>query len=1585
MDDLYLDKPETQDPDGVTMTTPETRPAISLGDAQDRAFRAHFGLGEQSPGLPVLTNAIATGTEDSQRQNAAATSNYQLALTKMGLINEAVRNGANPQEAQIMAEGATGVQGYNPETVFEENYGRTFVNVFMSRNQDLLNKAYAADKNQFLDDMDVTGNTLAKQEGARNLIQELEAEHAQQSWAGTAADFGKMLVPLYTWAKTQNAVDTQGAVTGLLPGSNKEQQYQYLWNLPARESIPLLRSVATAMAKDNQLLAMDFVQGFLGYSTSQKFLDNLFGVVDMTAVGQTAGEVIRGGKALGSLVRGANVGVSSIEMREAAQQAIRANAKGGIIDTIDSTGSTARASEVLAAKTLAKPEDALQQTTKAANDVSELLPRSARMDVVLPPGTAREGADRLVKTLTNQAATMERIVSGEFVAAPVRLPKVAEDAASQAAIAQIKRNAIGDYDILGPIIDTKINPVDPVTNTKSVTVTFGYNSEGFESLEKAKFYAREMYHLADNGWSPRQVGTSWFIDVTRPVAETVDMARGVIATAENKMPDASLLGNLFRTTKIGTPANSLAPLQTDIRNLVTTASQASIRMVEDIARDINRLPKQYKADFEAMILKNRDEWKFSESVPELEKSYMDVVGRLPSDQEISAYFAYTRISDIDWALRNITILKGKMLRGIENWGFTARGETGSIPVRFEGRVVEALPTASGNYSMAIYNPRTGVAEVHSRKTLGEGFLERVHKLQKEEGYRLVQIENAASRPLADVPGIGREPVQFVLTKNWENSPLDMKQLPYNPGGHYDYKHGHWVKQPVIFKGQGGVNNYLGDTTVFNFSTRAQSEKFAKRMEEARILMNTADDARLSAYLAKNLPYTLDTFKGMFGEGKFLDASQPFYATRNSESVGRSHKIFQNNEYFKDLTVDDFDMLQGVNMDYTGKRNERFTTIFEKGSDTRPVFEFRQAPLQDPRPTLARAVGAASRERYFSDYRQSAIETWIGQFGKAMFPDVTQEDLFRNPLKYFYNYKPVKSLDQETRMMAENMRDRTIQLLGVRSETQKHVDYVKEKLSSAVYGWAGQGAADYTVNKLASTRDITSLLRGMTFHSTLGLFNPTQVLVQANGFVTMAAIGGRDAFRALPAAMMSRYLDINSNPEIQRGLAQRFVKFGWKADDILESDRVMRSTGFNISGTEHALRNTMDVPSVFNTATEKFLNLGAQFFNQTEATLRAAAWHTAWGEWRRANPLGSPNQREVQSLLTRANILNNNMTRASNSALQEGVFSIPLQFYGYQMRLMESLNPLAKTQLSAAEKARGIAALSGMYGIPAGAIASWTGIPAYDSLKKAFLDRGWTGGKSDDNPALEAMMEGLPATFIHMLTGAKVNIAQRYGPSGFNQIFDIIKGDKTFAEIVGGAAGGFAQKTLASILNFGKYGLDVLNGDTLSYRPYLTDITDILRNISSVNTAFGLISALNLHKFISKNEVNLGDATTAQAWVKALTGLTPRDITDSQLMAVSNKDRAEFEEELRKDYIRTFRRAELERAAGNEDAAKEYYRRAEAAFVAGNIDPKTKIEWTEDAIKNQSFEENIRNDFWRRGGTDRSTQRFDNFNKSIDDR
>lgn len=1107
---------------------------------------------------------------------------------------------------------------------------------------------------------------------------------------------------------------------------------------------------------------------------------------------------------------------------------------------------------------------------------------------------------------------------------------------------------------LDNVIDVRANRIEGGTpqaqaNVETVTVQLGApNATPFPTQDLAKHYAEDLYQLSDGSYSIAQKGDSFVLEVTRPLDETTKGVRA-LATA-NIDPDEGI-GSFMNFVRgfVGSADEQLPRFQNEQRKAVQSGFNQTLQMFKEVVAPIAQLPPREKKDLERVLKFNRDAFDaktgdrgfFYRSVSELEDGYHRVTGRLPSEKEVEAYYTYVQLSDIDWGIRNFSLYRDKARLGLKQFDIEfmkVEGEDVSFPrtPKFDGKEVKNLPWNGEQATVLHFENGGKSASVFGTKDAGIN-PEYYDRLIREEGYRIIQVDNPVERPFADALK-NREVIQYVLTKEAKEHELPLKQLDYNPGGHVEYQHDWYVKQPRISVGRGGAKFYEGDTAMFNFSSEAQSKKFSQAMDVARQALKDKDDIALKAAV-KKIPYTIDQFKSLFKGDEALDINQKFHTAKRGRSLIEDQKyIREENPGIRDYTDSSHNLSGDADRKFVGARNGPLMTVHESGSNSNPMFRVAPAKLIDPLQTMGRSLSNAANNRLFGDYKIGAVEDWIRRYGDTLKTPTRELENF--PINALHNPEWNEGASNYAKVAeAKNARRAIVNFIGEQSTLGRQVEFMKQKLYNAVFNTFGEDPTTKVVNALSSKSgeaiDPAGYFRAMGFHSFLGLFNPVQYPLQAMGATHAIALSPRHGLVSAISYIPTRWLGLHPSQELVQAAGERMAKFGWRPADFVESINTMRATGWDVVGKEHIWKDNISDPKIFGNPGGTMLDKSGFFFNEGERTNRIIAWHTAYREWKEVNPLKAVDADATRKILNRADLLGVNMTRASAASWQKGLLSIPTQFLSYNARLMDQF--LGK-RLTVAEKARGFGMYASLYGVPAATgLSGWYG---YEDMRTRALDNGWD---TQSNVFVSALHNGILQTMSGLVTGEQYNVADRYGPGGMKVIRDTLKGDRTFWQIVGGASGSVVGDMATNGWKTAKDMYDVFK-ENGPHEPLVQDVLEMTKSISSVNNASKVIMAMNTQKYYTKNGKAIQDITTQQALVSALTGLQPVHLADSSLRRVSNNDYEEMVNAGYKEFETNMRRGMQAGLNGDTKERDFYFKKASAAVIAVDLNPSRRGLW-----------------------------------------
>lgn len=303
----------------------------------------------------------------------------------------------------------------------------------------------------------------------------------------------------------------------------------------------------------------------------------------------------------------------------------------------------------------------------------------------------------------------------------------------------------------------------------------------------------------------------------------------------------------------------------------------------------------------------------------------------------------------------------------------------------------------------------------------------------------------------------------------------------------------------------------------------------------------------------------------------------------------------------------------------------------------------------------------------------------------------------------------------------------------------------EQTVKGVYEWSIDKAGRNRISDFILTqrhKDPLTRLRSATFHTLLGMFNPIQLWVQAQGAAVAMSMNITNPaklgqiFQRQGGLAMIQHVDFNDSSKINTALAKTF---GFSSVDELKAYKSM----WDRSGLYDSTLSSADVEAAARgyptsgDALKKFLDSGLMFFRAGELFNRRFAFLTAVDE------LGGVAKVQAsdtlfKEALSRTNDLILNLGKANRASWQKGFLSVPTQFMQIQTKTIESILGLngALTGPERMKLLMGQFALYGAAGMFGGQwalrqIASASGMDQIDvnEMDEGVL-RAFTGGLTD---------------------------------------------------------------------------------------------------------------------------------------------------------------------------------------------------------------------------------------------------------------
>ena len=1589
MGDLFSLNTGTPQQDLMELNPSGDRHVISDTTASNRAFKANFGTANLSPGYDVLKAGILNGGEDLLRQNLAqlkASQDYQDNIDRTRDL-ASLKGGPITNDEIASFQNLIQPTQYDPSFFFEKSYADQMVGRLAyldNGGSNTFRDAYKEAPDQTLGVMQVHSDHITNREYARTQLENYKETLTSSGFNNAPPEIdspfqdypGASPSTLY---KTGALIPMKGTLEWNviakkyfdniplgLKGSVHDEVVKQMFALPPEQFKDKFDTIFNDLKNYDPLVAQEFAEGLVSRSITDKSFDNLMSGID---IGSVAGP---------ALIKGANIlkGVSKASAQVPVKTA----------NVMAESGKVVEAGVTQAANLI---RDVEKEGSNLAQ-LEDILPSLAKPEGIMENiGTQKKTAmERIVEVAKNDRSMLRDVL--ERMGNVERLTPEALDAGVKLAYERLTslypKISDGFY-------DTIINPLkDPFANTYQVEFKIGYPGgmpfTGPNNGEDAAKAAAEWMQFKPGEFSIKQDGGGSYIAITKPVRETDKAVRaGLIETAANQQPSNWLSRSMFGM--LNRADYNFSQFNKDARLLSTYAPSEMRKVIYDMGEPIRNLSRGERKQMSSLWEYNSQETdpitglrgNFYNTPYEIEDAFRRLNLGTPSERQISAYFAYTRMYDVDLYLRNLAITSAKSRLGVERVRFNIKGrdeDTGRFMRQrtdyVDGRIEQTWPDTPDDSTVLFITRQDskGTGKLFNLNDIREdkaGDMGRRIQTGLNEGkYKIVQLHSPKGAPLSDTLGENQY-VQFVVTDAAETAPLTYNHLPRRPGGHIVNEFPVYFKQPNWSKSS--INdkyrlNYLGDKTIVGMDNAGMAAKFLPRFQEANRLMREGNEEALKAYVNSNLPVPYEQFRGWyeprFEGGKeippFLDPKEDIYIVHNGKTTLDADNSLRARDGFYNAAESPYDLSKNVSVNFSGERSDVLYAIKENSSLVKdfgdgikralgqdisePAWDWQPSKVVDPIPVLGRALGEAINSRWLNDYQNMAVESWVAQHGNML--NVDPDRLRTNPFFYFHRADSLwqKGLTGEAAdqlNLARTSRQQIRQFLGYRGEWGRSFDATMQRLADGIYNKLGPRAAELSMDLLPYVKNSDQYLRTIAFKSTLGFWNLPQFFVQMNTFAHTAAVAGTsNAFPAVPAAYFSSVLRYTRDADVIAGMDAKLVnmtkmlpsKYRWKPGEFTESHNVLGTTGFqNVGGEVQQLDRMVD-PTIYQSTLGKVIDSGDIFFKEGERSARLAAWHSAYREWKKANPGKEIDTAARSEILQRADDLNVNMSRASNSALNSGLLSTTTQFYSYAHSMASQIwgNKLTK-----AEKFRTLAVQSALYGVPLG--LSTTGLPVYEAIRSAAINRGY-GETINTDPLVSAMMNGFIQAGINWATGTNPNIGGKFGNSGMSPLRDALGGDKQWWEILLGVSGSTAGNIIASMDPTFKWAMNMFKEDNEQFPWNWRDVVEPFKNISTFNIAYRGYQAMNTGMWLSKKDIPITKEDPWAAAAMSVFGVQPQAVADVYLMNKSVKDQKAAWTEEKQHILKELRQAAQSYYNNDPDTGNDYMRKAQARFIRGGF-------------------------------------------------
>lgn len=1501
-----LSQGQTDQSFDLNMGRPEVQ--RTEGGVNEKVNQAKFADPEMD--TTVLQAQYQNGEDQSVDSLVGMKRQADAMKAQQAVVDELVKSGG---DLSGYLDGVQKVnEDYSKNAVVKE-YARRFANQVGTEAYQL-KEADTVDPEITYRALDVIDEWTAKASIVRDVVDQTVAKYNDKSLLGKVGSVVGTMIPFADWYARNDAV---AEVQGILPGNNLKEQLQYLWSLPVDEIGPTLQKAIDEASTFSDLGGMLFAQAFQRYSSSDQFMDNAFGVMDVASVVPVT-KLVKAGKAAGVLTR------------DTMKSVIRNGAKPAEI--LNDLGHTAEAAAETAVRT-----KVLETGIKTANEVADHLP------TLLNPDKEILGA-RNVSNATRRYLYEGATKRASVVEAALRHGINDVNMLTDSERAVLYRSVIEEIQKTHPhiknsIVDAKtvVTPADKsAINVDSVTFRFGKtNGEGFKTEQSAKTWASRNLGITDT--EVVQEGDRFWLETTKPIPASDNLWDLKLDTT-HQSPDLGFLGQALYSDSY-----KLSPEQIADRRGVSDNVEFLSHLTKELGKPLTSLRKGDMQDFMDTFQSISDSLlkdKGKKSWPDVDgfiDAFQNTHNRMPSEKQIDAYTAARQINDLDYVARDLSLLKKKMRLGIQRFEIP-----GAKP--FEGIPRKEIPWGSGDYFSVRAVDKDGLTlkrATNATKTDSEARKFMDQKL--DEGWTLIQ---SAEGSLLHGPKGKEARSTFVLVQAPKRRNVLLgESVNYNPGGHLINKYPYYAKVPKVRTATNGSLQYMGDTTFFNFRTEKEGREITKRLNEANDLRKAGRQAEFEKYVTDYFPeLTPEDFKNV---------DHGFYFTKSGLSTSKSGFQPDNMVNLEDNVFNVTGQLSGR---FLGERDSTNVKALVQEGDG--VIRAKAARVLNPMEALSTGVRDALDRRLMGDYIDKSANTFIREFGDLL-SENNKNAFRRNPVPYLNNPEFLPGMPPEAVKKAKEVAASINYFIGTPTEGTKAVMRRKQKIVEWAMGKFGEDSKTFKVideHLLHTVADPASFFRGVAFHTKMGLFNVKQLALQSQIWTNIASIGGlRDtALRSTPAYFYTKALGMTAKPQMLDDAAKRMAKFGWKESDFKEAYRALNESGWNIVGSTNAWRDLYDGVDVIQGKWGKVLDYGTAPFRAGEEYGRTVAWYTAYQNWRKANPSAVLDRNAIRTIRVRASDFTANMTRDMNAAWQRGFMAVPTQFWGFQARIFEQMISPA-SRLTLKERVRLFSGISAMYGVPVGIGASVAVWPVNEEIQKYLMQEGYDK-TIESNPVLEAIRDGIQSVGLEMLTGMDFDTGP-YGPAGLPAIKQMLNGDSSWYEVFGGASAGIVADMMGPLAK-GAWDMVFGEGQDSAFQVDAQTMAGFLdkTQVSTLKNSVKLWKALNTGKWITGNESVVGDVSMTEAVIASLSGLDLESHSDTYLRFEMSKEVKDEITKARKDMRAEYQRARRAMEAGEMESYAYHTKRAKAIGIQNGLTETDKQRAFMDGFYPQTLEE-----------------------------
>lgn len=1411
--------------------------------------------------IELARNLIETGGEATLRSKLAANDTLRQ-MTNLNTLGQSINPLENPKAHAAISSAYQEVTNYNidqrAKTALEDAAIKNIQDVAARdsvQGKLLLNNLEHGDASQVMHDNLVTMSILSQR------AEELDSEYGQQGWGKTIFNLLGSLVPTNFNFARSGIVEGSGAgmFDWVFSGEGLRKQGETLWG-KLEGMTPTER--ADYLSKDGELMTAIRKNATTPFGLT--FDPQLGSEITKSLTSQSdsdrkwadawgTGDIAMGAEMLGA---GKILGAS--------KTLLRAGARKESLDLLQA------ASEKLATsgpEAMTKATGITEEELRANQSISMVDPDTSAYSVpqAMDIATREEAARAAIADLPGIVQS-QRLTSQEEIMAAYegRLKEFSESIGRPIKDVAYKTETVADGREVR-YAEVVIGKTDgggfaKEATTKTAAKSMGLEGEAFRD-ESGQWFVRARVNVPESGFRTNELHP--------PTQGFLSRMTGRFIRDSAKITDKDLHG---RAVAAGSTINRQERiLHESMKNIFSSVNARSKEMIEQIA----------------LIGANNKRWYTDGEFTELMQRGFN---REATEHEIGAYRQLQLHNDMDWVLRNDQAYVDKIARGYESAKFGPYDLDGHINYNPKVKPLERVFNYSDNIHYTSQNPLT---------------TEELERLS-EQGYVLFTPEKSIK--------VGGEiKVNKVLIKkgDLEISPLRRNQLAYSEGGHRLYTDKVFVKQAQVGKQGDTGKEYLDNPNTFVTAKNiAEGKKWVEVMERARLY---AKDGGLDAQHLDD-----EIFKG----DRAFPSGSEFLDKVSSGFISKDHpfEVLYDRQLPSVYNEKGPDVSRFIDEDEAGYNGYYRTTGKMYTSSKGEILKDTSGEIAatvDPYEALSTSLRQITRQTGLYAYKEDALERFKNTYGQYL---TVPENA--SPYQLIQEGIVRPTVSRELRNQIEAQRASIQHVLGFETPWERGMRETYRASAEAILGTGDNAARKFAHDAVYwwKEKNPVSFLRGLASDAKLGVWNVGQFFIQSSTMFSALALSPEFGVKGMGSLPLHGYLLSGGSEAVLDTLAKRGVAkmSGFASEkEFKDYARFIKDSGFMDMNGSHLSVGQNGPVAHFGSFNEKFNSVrehGKVFFYAAETWNRLVASRIAYGRLAEQGiHLGNPEF--TAKFFSIADDYSLNMTNQSAAYWQKGVLSIPTQFWGYSVRMMDAMmgktfTPMQRTRL----------ALMNL------GMAGSAGIPLVSAVSDYLQNQ--TGEAPKIDSLLGTLDRGLIDRLAYEYNGADVRIGDKVGTGSWvsdtaQTLFGASQyGEKSFAELVGGATYSIFKSLGGSLWDAQRYAFAESGGDMGKDAIRDEGILRMFQEISTVSNVTKAMMVNNYGIYKSKGGTIQADGLPAENAIYIALGYQPQTVDSTGHMMTYLKNKEDATKELSKT-LRNWR----QEAFTNPDKFIENYKKA----------------------------------------------------------